>query len=131
MGFLIQSERATINWISQKRKWLTNSGNRRIRKGFIERAIFVLGLKWTAGISQASESEHIKEQCMKGKMVVESECIKESKYEGQAVLEEEWQIWASGTVLRESLRGRWRSDVEGSSLIHCPTVNTWEAGGIL
>ena len=140
MGFLIHSERAKINWISQKRKRLTNSGNRRIRKGFIERAIFVVGLKRIAEISQAAKSEHIKERCMKGKMVVESECIKESKYDliwalwfehRASCAQGRWQIWASGALLRASLRGSWRSGFEGSSLVSCPTVNTWEAGGIL
>lgn len=74
MVFLIQSERATINCPEQK---VINCGNERIRKVFIERAIFILGLKGIAGTSQAEESEHIKEQYMKGKMMVESECIKE------------------------------------------------------
>lgn len=50
---------------------------------------------------------------------------------GQAVLKEEWEIWASGAMLRESSGGGWRSDFEGSSLICCSLVNIWEASGIL
>ena len=44
---------------------MINSGNGRIRKGFIERTIFILGLKGIVGISQVEESEYIKEQGMK------------------------------------------------------------------